>query len=542
MQRQFRLKRRGLLQALGLGTLGLSAGSATLLTRANAATFPPSLATPKPNPHNYGFTDISTFLGNIYGPTTGHPTAPAKAFASYFNLQTFRWGPYLNAAGVHLRDGFTAAAGDALGASFSMNITSAHANPPVYPWKQINDPADCIINLQVMDTLAGQTAFSPTSGPHPDENVLKRVFVTLDSLNIVLPYDTAMLVSACFVKGFVTRYILGKFGPLWSSAIPAHPAIPISFDALSPPHPGGPPPTNPPNQAADTWIANSATALAATFADPSLWGQDYTTAVTSKTDVSVQMLGVLAGWRAVDNLDSAAAGGNVDATFAQQQIWKLIGISYNTERLGRMVGYVLMVLSGFLMSDRTASIISATSGNVPNPPADNAAVFADYTSHITKNRDAPASDVSELVTRIQKLVIGELYSISINASYNGPLAPADAAAQQSAFIGGFAAGMTQAADQLFAEFYSDGFYAGYKSGFEIGDQVGYSAGFSDGYSQGYAGGYQAGYANSLPPAQSFLGGLTSIISGIGGATKDITDILGATSTAGTVIASVASLF
>jgi hypothetical protein len=551
MGAQRTIGRRNVLAAVSGGVLasaGLAActkdSKSPATTGARSGHFPLYLIAPDPNPKGYGLPEIANFLSSIYGPGPSG-TSPGNQFACYFNLQSFRWNDYIDQSGVHVRDGYAAAAGAALGASKSKGLKIAQPNPPLYPWKQINDPANCVLSLQVMDTLAGAASFAPTP-PRGDANVLKRVFVQLDSLGVVVPWDTAMLLSACFIKGFVTRYILGKYVPTWVAAIPSHPKLPIAFEdvATQTPRPPNPTPILA-YQAVDSWIKGTKTTLGAKLADVSTWNVDYSQVLKANTDVSVQMLGILTGWRAVDALEALAAGGNTDASYVESQIWKLIGVRYNTLRLGSMVGYVLMVLTGFLKSGRSTAVFNTKpSDPVPILPSDNTSVLVSLTDDVIQHRGSKRDDIQHLIVRMQNLLIGELYSISVNPQYNPPngITAEVAAAHQSGFITGFARGMTEAADQLFFEFYRDGYYKGYKEGYELGNQVGYSAGFTDGYTQGYAGGYQVGYTDGTPSSQSFLGGLGQIVAGIGSAANNIQDLLGATAQAGTVIATIAALF
>jgi hypothetical protein len=541
MSQPILVARRGVLSAIAaVAGSQMVACDKPRAQRAGLASFPKHLDEPKPNPRQYGFPDTSGFLGNIYGPGPAG-TSPGQQYGTYFNLQTFRWKDYIDSAGVHKRDGFASAAGAALGAAGSKNLVSNRpSNPPLFPWKQVNDPQQCVINLQVMDTLAGANAFLGTN-PNGDGNQLKRVFVQVDSLSVVLPYDVAMLLSACFIKGFVTRYLLGQYVPTWKVAIPAHPSLPIRFDDL--PQPAGANPITP-QAAVDSWITTSASALAATFAAAATWGGTYNDAILANTNAAIQMLGIMAGWRAVDNLTTLATGGNTDATAAQQQIWKLIGVQYNTHRIGAMVGYTLMTLTGFLECDQTAAVITAgPQGPLPSPgPTDAAALVGRLGTYLISARNKTSDPIRGLIEQIQRLITGELYNIVVNSQWSGAMAPPDAAAEQSGFISGFAKGTTQAADILFAEFYREGFYAGYSQGYELGDQVGYSAGLADGYSQGYAAGYQVGYSDA-PSASGFLNGLQTIVGGLGSALgTGLSDILNSTGTAGTVIAAVASLF
>lgn len=440
--------------------------------------------------------------------------------------------------GAKLREGFEDAAGEALGTA---GVLQFHRQA---------DPASVFLNVQFMAGISGQPAFNNSQL----RRMLPAVFVKLDNISCFFPFDTAALISASVINGLVSRLILGLYAPIWKNYA-TNKSLPIAFEDLTPPPGPGPAPSGgTPATNTDNWIAAQFTQIASNFTLTSTWNGNpmnatlYNQRVMEQTNPSLQLAGILMGWRTGDAL--AAAANTTDGQNALAAIWKFLGYRFTTQHLGMMMGYTFMVLSAFLDNDRTASVINYKSTSpLPPPPQNTAAalpaLFSQFGNQMLVDRSSNAVPVTRwLVDRFYKLINGEFYGITQNSSYAGNASVA--LINYNAFINGFVHGIVTAADQLFDEFYNVGYQSGYQNGYESGFQIGYTNGFRDGYSQGFASGYTVGYQNGdaagYAAGASSVGGLESIISGVSDVLGSASSILSDAGTVGTVISTVASLF
>jgi flagellar biosynthesis/type III secretory pathway protein FliH len=145
-----------------------------------------------------------------------------------------------------------------------------------------------------------------------------------------------------------------------------------------------------------------------------------------------------------------------------------------------------------------------------------------------------ADQVQRLGNSFFRLVVGEIYAVAQQKSYNGD--QDKALTNLQGFAVGYQKGLVQSANALYQELLSDGFTLGEAFGYTIG----YSDGFRDGYSQGYAAGWQAGYNSGFNSGQSnWLNGLGNIMNGLGSILSnpaELTSIIGDVNTAGGAIA------
>ena len=486
------------------------------------------LPSPNRNPRNLDFAGLGVRLDTLF-------RSPCmQTFGCYFYLNTIRWNPLLDpATGAKLREGFEDAAGEGI------------ANPGVWPFHRQADPASVILNVQFMTGISGQAAFNNSQL----RKMLPAVFVRLDNLNCFVPFDMAALISTCFIDGLVSRLILGNYVPIWKKYAPNN-TLPIAFEDLSPaPGPGAAPPGATPAANMDKWIASQITQFANNCALTTTWNGNpmdatlYGECVSQQTNPSLQLAGIMMGWRAGDALSAAA--GTPDGTAALNAVWQFLGYRHTTEDLGKMMGYAFMFLSGFMDNDRTGIVVNfKPTSALPTPPQlALSPLFVNFTVQMLLNRNSnKVSLFRGLIDRFYRLIEGELYGITQNSNFPGPGTANQALINYNAFIGGFVHGMTTAADQLFDELYN----VGYQTGYENGLQIGFTNGFRDGYSQGFTGGYTVGYQNGdaagYAAGASSVGGLGSIISGISNVLGSTSSILSDAGTVGTVISTIAGLF
>jgi hypothetical protein len=511
-----KIGRRSAIGSLGVaGIASIASGFGVQKPRSRTATLTP-LPIPAPNPNNLQWPQVSAYLASLY------TSKCAQSYPCYFYLNTLRWIPFYDSAGAKIREGFEDAAGEAI------------ANPGVYKFHRQSDPLACVLQVEYMPTLAGQPAFS---NGQPKKN-LPAVFVSLDNFGCFVPFETAALISACFQKGLVSRLILGSYQPIWSQYAP-NKKLPVGFNDISTA-------TITPNTAVDSWISSQINAFATTLNTAGTWssGSDFDTCLSAVTNCSIQVAGILLGWRAGDAI--VAATDPVDQAATLKAFWGMLGWRFTAKEIGRMMGYALMMLSGFLENDRTFAVTQFNGGALPTTGAtDIPTIYNQMSSLIQTNRTANLQlNVRQLVERFFALVEGEFYGITQNPNYAGGDATKTQTAlvTYSAFMSGFVHGMASSADRLFSDFYNDGYNAGYQAGL----QVGYTNGFRDGYSQGLAAGYTVGYgagdAAGYANGASAMGGLGTLFTGINNVLGSASGILSDAGTVGTVIGTIASLF
>jgi hypothetical protein len=205
-----------------------------------------------------------------------------------------------------------------------------------------------------------------------------QVFISMDRISsnnpqgtILLPYQTAKLLSSGFIYGLATRLILDSYKQAWAGV---GTALPYGLPVVAAP-PKNPPAVVPaPLNAAD-WCQQYLTALSGKLVNPATWtstssansNTDYFGCLSLLTDSSLQAVGMMMGWLAGDAITADPNAATYEAAF-----WNLLrGVNkpnyrnYTTIHVGMMVGYTFTYLSGLLSSERSKAMIA---GNVPPQP------------------------------------------------------------------------------------------------------------------------------------------------------------------------------
>jgi len=269
---------------------------------------------------------------------------------------------------------------------------------------------------------------------------------------------------------------------------------------------------------------------------PTTWtalGQsDYPSALTELTDATVQAAGIIKGWLAGDGLLSSPNYSTYDTA-----IWKWLNSRYTTKQLGKMMGYTFSYLSGYLGCERT---IAAINGQTLPTRQNGTQKLGNILPLLTNNTVASATNLAfkkdnvfQLANHFFDLVNGEFYGIAQQSGYS-----LSALSNYQAFINGFTSGLTQGASVMFSELFD----AGWDLGNTYGYSIGYASGFRDGYSEGYGAGWQEGYASGYTAGQqTWMSGLTNILSNLGALISDtstIMKILGDVATVGEVLGAI----
>jgi hypothetical protein len=199
---------------------------------------------------------------------------------------------------------------------FALNYSDADLLVQTY--YQYPQCQDVQLYLHAISALEVQ-ALKTFSGPATNYQVfvgLDRITVASPSAKILVPYQTAALLSAAFTHGLVTRLILDIYKLNWASISAAHGGpVPLWFDlplVASPPT--GPVPAKPPSAMnADAWtqqyLINLSTGPTG-LTNPQTWNQtsttiknpNYSACLSYLTDASLQMVGITMGWLAGDTL------------------------------------------------------------------------------------------------------------------------------------------------------------------------------------------------------------------------------------------------
>jgi hypothetical protein len=267
-------------------------------------------------------------------------------------------------------------------------------------------------------------------------------------------------------------------------------------------------------------------------------GSGYSSCLANNTPASIQVAAILMGWRAGDALVAAPSSDpNMNA------VWKLIGLRNSFKEIGAMVGYVLMVLSGFLECERTAYYANPPVGPAPArwlTPDHLVDIVTQFGALEGSKAGARSRGRRDLVNEYFSLILGEFYGVVLAA----PASSSTVIQNHNAFVGGFVRGMIQGANAMFADLFN----AGWQSGYASGQEIGYAKGLAQGYSQGYVAGRQAGFAAAdgagydSGGSQSAFGGLGTIIDGVGSVLGGVQGILSNAGVVGSVVSTVASLF
>lgn len=516
-------------RALLTGGLALAASKRVLAGAAADAQAPPPLTPlpePQPNPNHLTDGAVADLLGSLFRSTC------MGGYAGYFYLQTIRWTSSYGMSGSGFNDA----------AAYGLSYVPTPANKYCDYVRPQYDPKNCILTMNYRPDIAACRAFA-SDQPHKN---LSAVFVEqhYKGADFIVPFDIASVLSSCFVAGLVSRLILGDYAEAWKNALQT--STPVSFEESTVPKA---------SEGVDKLITTIVQNIGYNSQSVSFWQRDYAESIRDNIDPSLQGAGVLMGWRAGDALANCTDA--ADKTNARKIIWELIGWRFTTKSIGKLMGYTLMLLSGFLENDRTQAVIAysdstaalararAKGGLVPEATPPDPAKFGDLgkmlddmSTQIRINRSSKSVTgyVNALTNGFYRLLKGELVGITQKSLTPGE--KQEALKQYSAFIGGFVQGIVQTADKLFDEFYNEG----YTSGYEEGLQIGYANGFRDGYSQGFSAGYTTGYGAGYGDGSSATGGLNSIIGGISKTLSSGDELLKDAGTVGTVITGIVALF
>jgi hypothetical protein len=466
-------------------------------------------------------TQISSLLNTLY------MAAPFSKYAPYCHLHFFSSDDFLQSVGYAMR--------------------YPDSDVLFQRYYQYNTAVQLYIHsISAMETQA--------IGIFSGANQIYEVFVALDKITIagpaqlLVPYQTAKLLSAAFIHGLVTRLVLDRFKAAWSHAKPS--PIPLLYDLpIVPALPKGPNP-HPVGTAMDAggWADKYLLALAGTSQTvspnsvvfPKTWtslsaahgNAKYFDCLNLMTDSSLQTAGMVMGWLAGDAItDAGFAGGPA----CQNAIFTLLhgaADGYNFDDIGTMVGYTLTYLNGFVANERTRATISANGITPPNndPIKGPQDIYTYFRSHATA--PDPMTDFTPLATALLNFVASEFYAISGVAVFVGSISGntltvtnlisgalavgqmlSDSAGniQAGTTITGFATGtggtgtytvsisqtvgaetMTSADLNRAAKYQY--FIEGFGRGLLIGADILYSELFEEGFQLGYTNGFRDGYA------------------------------------------------
>jgi hypothetical protein len=467
----------------------------------------PPLGPPQPKP--LGDADIAANLEKIY------TVAAVSQYGCYFFLNFFTSNDYLGSTG------------------FAVNASDSDLL--IQKYYQYPNCADVQLYLHAISALEqnAQKIFSGASQNYQTFVALDRTTVAGGNAKILVPYQTAQVLSAAFTHGLVTRLILNGYKQKWASiAAPVGPiSLPYDLTLIASPPPTGAPSGAPAAMNAGDWVQKYLAALTTTLVNPTSWNQaatstgsqNYITCLSYYTEASLQAVGIVMGWLAGDALTSDPT--NNQLLQCQQAIWTLLNSKYTQQQLGAIMGYTFSYLSGFILSERTQAMISGAS--IPPAPDNNPstapqAILNALSVNLMNTLKPIQNNVVGLASAFFSFVLAEFYAIS-----NNNLA---SAAKYEVFIEGFQQGLMRGADVQYQQLFEQGYQLGYTNGFRDG----YSQGYSAGWTAGYAVGYQAGQNTWMSTFQNTTNGLTTLLNDAGTLGKLLNDA----GTVGTVIASV----
>jgi hypothetical protein len=394
-----------------------------------------------------------------------------------------------------------------------------------WPLYKVIDPA---VGLQVKFQSQLQTtkAFTPPLGT---DKLDYATFVSIEHRKSELPFHLAQTISAAFFSGLVTRYLLEQYKIACKFTI-----FPNGSFSLKP---GPTPPVSPakPARSADRWVDEYFDGLSKRATDPAQWNSAYFDSVYALSDPSLQIAGIIDGWRLVDKITD----GDVKNDKAIPAVLSLMNSRYTSIELGKMVGYALFFLCGFVNSDRT---IKAAQGKDPGAlNSDPGSILSQYSKHtldVGHDPNGGLAQTFDLVHKFYTTVLSDYYLLSQKQPKND-----DLLAKYYNFLDGFQTGVDQSASALFLLFYKQGYEDGYDVGYAQGYKVGFTAGFSTGYSEGYSNGWQAGYSTGYSDGPgSFTGVLNGVVSQLGSNLGNISGIVNDLSTAGSIGSAIGALF
>jgi hypothetical protein len=421
---------------------------------------------------------IATALANLYGAPPG-----ISKFGAYFFLQNWQYTDlegvvgYANGIGTQC---FTQYPGAANAQLFIQDLSNLNTGAP--------------------------KLFSGKTSNYTIYIAVDRVSSNNAQGVILLPYQTAKLLSSSFMSGLATRLILDNYNKAWSA---------VGIDVSYPLPIGVAPPKNTPSVVPAAigpldWCQNYLIALSGKLTNPATWtgastannNADYFGCLSLLTDSSLQAVGIILGWLAGD-----AIAADPNASTYETAFWTLAkGVNqpgypnYTTVEVGMMVGYTFSYLSGFISSERSKALIAGNA--IPQPLTDPIKAPPEIFSYLSSNTNAGAAAIPSTLAVGNQLflfILQEFYAIASDPTKSQ---------QYQGFIQGFEQGLLLGADVMYQLLYFEAYYLGYTSGFRDGYTQGYSAGWTAGYGAGQA---SVGSTNWISSLSSIFGGLSQTL-------------------------------
>jgi len=313
------------------------------------------------------------------------------------------------------------------------------------------------ITVTKVTTLSKQYENAPLHFNSPN-------FVSLNGLGTKVPFDVAESAEAGFVQGLVTRLVLFEYQRAeagWKRASTGYGRVDATTLALLQMKGVG--------QLSATPIGNELL-LPATYTTGS--ADDTIKEYLASHDI--QPTAILYGWQAGDQLAVSFSQNKRDYLRAT---WTLLLQRYNAYDIGRIVGYTLNYLTGFVKSQRIQALIA--SGAISPPVSDRSAIL-DFLAN-----DKGVVNLESLTSAFDNTLIEQFYAESINTTGVDMAATRRRLNLTGQFLTGFEQGTHDGVDVAYADIFNLAYNSGYNNGFRNGYQAGYAAGERDGYVLGY---------------------------------------------------------
>jgi len=408
------------------------------------------------------------------------------------------------------------------------SIAANAANQTSFTWSPYNDPA-LQLSFRVTDhsvppgvppiwvseyNSIAQAMFDPAHGG--DKN--NAICLVLDGFGTPVYLPVAERFEAAFIRGLVTRLVLGNYFRAWklsdtalNFSTPGPPLADVSqIIAIPVPAPFTPPvfiPIGQPTQAPAT--------ITQTYFEPNQPPFVFTTKLAPMTAFDIFMgveaynhpvepTAMMWGWRAGEQLD--ALRGTPDEAY-RNDVVSLITARFSPYKVGEIVGYTLDYLRGFLANQRIQSFaVGTVAAPTPNMSA------------IAVSMNEPSNSAADkLMTEFERAVSLEVYGLSQSSHDANHVA----LGKVLAFQNGFEAGTVSAADTQFQAMTQVEYGAGFMDGWRFGYEQGYAAGYTVGYDQGWAKASQVlqqvesiSSQNSGPDAASWISTVVEVGSAI----------------------------
>ncbi len=316
------------------------------------------------------------------------------------------------------------------------------------------------------------------------------ICMILDGFGTPVYLPVAERFEAGFIRGLVTRLILGQYFREWQ-----RPDTDLNFSIAAPPLPDVssivPVIMSPPIPLPPVYIGPDAAAPPIVTITNEVWEPNqpldqsmfwYATTMPSPPMLTFHMfMGIEAyfhpvepaslmwGWRAGEELDSLR--GKPDDHY-RRDVVQLIESRFSPYDLGRLVGFTLNYLHGFVDNQRVQSFATLS----VQPPTPNL-----QTIGVVLNSTPAGHGTDGLLSDFERALTLEIYGLSQSRKDKGHQQLGVALA----FLDGFEAGTLHASDILYKSITQVAYGAGFLNGWRYGYEQGYAAGFNVGYNQGY---------------------------------------------------------